>query len=95
MNYETIVFSTFFLFFEETTYCCRSRRLSVRLSSVEILSFRSILISNRPINLKISLNVRWGVVHVRKARFSKIRIASFQIYATYDNLQINLCALFE
>ena len=57
-------------FFEKTTYCCRARRLSVcpsvRLSSVEIISFRGNSLSNRPINLKIGLNVREGVVHVRK-----------------------------
>ena len=45
---------------------CPSVRLSVRLSSVEIISFRGNLLSNRPINLKIGLNVREGVVHVRK-----------------------------
>ena len=39
---------------------------SVRLSSVEIISFRGNSLSNRPINLKIGLNVREGVVHVRK-----------------------------
>ena len=49
-------------------------RLSVRPSvcpsvrpSVEIISFRGISISNRPIDLKMSMNVRKGVVHVRKA----------------------------
>ena len=49
---------------------CPSVRLSVcpsvRLSSVEIISFRGNSLSNRPINLKIGLNVREGVVHVRK-----------------------------
>ena len=39
---------------------------SVRLSSVEIISFRGNSLSNRPINLKIGLNLREGVVHVRK-----------------------------
>ena len=43
-----------------------SVRPSVRLSSVEIISFRGNSLSNRPINLKIGLNVREGVVHVRK-----------------------------
>ena len=72
------IFSIFFLFFEKTTYCCRARRLSVRSSvrlsvclsvrpSVEIISFRGNSLSNRPIQLKIGLNVRGGVVHVRKA----------------------------
>ena len=41
-----------------------SVRLSVCLSSVKIISFRSISISNRPIDLNIGLNVRKGVVHV-------------------------------
>ena len=73
-----IHFLVVFSFFEKTTYCCRARRLSVRpsvcpsvrlsvrLSSVEIISFRGNSLSNRPINLKIGLNVREGVVHVRK-----------------------------
>ena len=63
-------FLVVFSFFEKTTYCCRARRLSVRpsvrLSSVEIISFRGNSLSNGPINLKIGLNVREGVVHVRK-----------------------------
>ena len=40
---------------------------SVRLSSVKIISFRGNSLSNRPIDLKIGLNVREGVVHVPKA----------------------------
>ena len=63
-------FLVVFSFFEKTTYCCRARRLSVRLSvrpSVEIISFRGNSLPNRPIELKIGLNVREGVVHVRKA----------------------------
>ena len=58
-----------FSFFEKTTYCCRARRLSVRPSvcpSVEIISFRGNSLSNRPIELKIGLNVREEVVHARK-----------------------------
>ena len=35
--------------------------------SVEIIYFCGISISNRPIDLKMSLNVRKGEVHVRKA----------------------------
>ena len=35
-----------------TTYCCRARRPSVRLSSVEIISFRCNSLSNRQIDLK-------------------------------------------
>ena len=68
------VVSNSFYFFEKTPYCCRARRLSVRPSvrravrpSVEIISFCGISISNRPIDLKMSMNVRKGVVHVRKA----------------------------
>ena len=70
----------FFLFFEKLPIVlvrdvCRSVRPSdhlsvsptVRLSSVEIIYFRGISISNRPIDLKIDLNVREGTVHVRKA----------------------------
>ena len=75
-------FLVVFSFFEKTTYCCRARRLSVRPSvrlsvrlsvrpsvrpSVEIISFRGNSLSIRPIYLKIGLNVREGVVHVRKA----------------------------
>ena len=45
---------------------CPSCRPSVR-PSVEIISFRGNSLSNRPIELKIGLNVRDGVVHVRKA----------------------------
>ena len=86
----TLFFSSFF--FEKTTYCCRTRRLSVcpsvrlsvcpsvrlsvRLSSVEIISFHGISISNRPIDLKIGLDVCKGVVHVLKAWFFEILIAS-------------------
>ena len=35
--------------------------------SVEIFSFRGNSLSSKPIDLKIGLNVREGVVHVRKA----------------------------
>ena len=52
--------SCFSFFSKKTTYCCRARRLSVRDPSVEIISFRDISISNRPINLKMSMNVRKG-----------------------------------
>ena len=70
-----IHFLVVFSFFEKTTYCCRTRRLSVR-PSVEIISFRGNSLPNRPIELKIGLNVREGVVHVRKAWFFEILIAS-------------------
>ena len=35
--------------------------------SVEIISFRGNSLPNKPIELKIGMNVREGVVHVRKA----------------------------
>ena len=54
---------------------CPSVRLSVR-PSVEIISFRGNSLPNWPIKLKIGLNVREGVVHVRKAWFFEILIAS-------------------
>ena len=41
----TYIFSIFSSFFEKKTYCCRTRCLSVRPSSVEILSFCSISLS--------------------------------------------------
>ena len=80
-------FLVVFSFFEKTTYCCCTRRLSVRLSvrpsvrlsvrpSVETISFRGNSLPNWPIKLKIGLNVREGVVHVRKAWFFEILIAS-------------------
>ena len=76
---SAIWFLVVFSFFEKTTYCCCTRRLSVRLSvrpSVEIISFRGNSLPNWPIKLKIGLNVREGVVHVRKAWFFEILIAS-------------------
>ena len=47
--------------------------------SVSIISFRGTSLSNRPIDLKIGLNVRKGVVHVRKAWFFEIplQVANF------------------
>ena len=59
---------------------CPSVRPSVRLSSVEIISFRGISISDRPIDLKIGLDVCKGVVHVRKAWFFEILIASCKLH---------------
>ena len=44
--------------------------------SVEIIFFRGNSLSNGSIELKIGLNVREGVVHVRKASFFEILIAS-------------------
>ena len=83
-----IIFSSFFFFSKKLPIVvvrdvcpsvCPSVRLSVRLSvrpSVEIISFRGNSLSNRPIELKIGLNVREGVVHVRKAWFFEMLIAS-------------------
>ena len=52
-----------FSFFEKTTYCYCARRLSVRGN---IFCFCGNSLSSKPIHLKIGLNVREGVVHVRK-----------------------------
>ena len=80
VNYsnQNMVFSSFFFFRKNYLLlsCATSVRPSVRLSvrpsvrlsvcpSVEIISFRGNSLSNRPIELKIGLNVREGVVHVR------------------------------
>ena len=54
-----------------------SVRLSVRLSSVEIISFRDNLITNMSIDLKIGLNGRYGIVDVRKAWFFKFLITPY------------------
>ena len=54
-------FLVVFSFFEKNYLLlsfATSVRLSVRLSSVEIISFRGSSLSNRPIDLKIGLNVR-------------------------------------
>ena len=57
---HVVVFSIFF--FEKTTHClCPSVRPSVSMS------FCGNLISNRPIEHKIGLNVGYGVVHVENA----------------------------
>ena len=63
----SILVVVFSFFQKKTTYCCRMRILSVRLSSVEIISFLGISMSNSPIYLKIALNVSEGAVDVRKA----------------------------
>ena len=61
-------FSSFFFFRKNYLLlsCATSVRPSVR-PSVEIISFRGISISKGPIDLKMSMNVRKGVVHVRMA----------------------------
>ena len=66
-------FLVFFSFFEKNYLllsCATSVRLScrpsVRLLSVEIFLFCGNSLSSKPIHLKIGLNVREGVVHVRK-----------------------------
>ena len=68
LKYLFLVVSSFS---EKATYCCRARRLSVCLSVclsyVEIISFSGSSLSNRPIDLKIGLNVCEVVVHVQKA----------------------------
>ena len=53
-----------------------SVRLSVRPSSVEISLERGCTITNRPIDLKFSLSIGGGVMHVWKKFGSEIRIAS-------------------
>ena len=84
----TSIFSSFFFFRKNylllscATSVRPSVRPSVRLSvrpSVEIISFRGNSLPNRPIELKIGLNVREGVVHVRKAWFFEILIASCKL----------------
>ena len=66
------MYLVFFSFFQKkipivvVRDACPSVRRAVH-QSVEIISFRGISISNRPIDLKMSMNVRRGVVHVRKA----------------------------
>ena len=84
------IFSIFFFF--RKNYLLLSCATSVRPSvcpSVEIISFRGNSLSNRPIELKIGLNVREGVVHVRKAWFFEIRIASCKIFAIYVAIHAN------
>ena len=83
--YTWFRFLVFFFFFFNYLLlsCATSVRPSVRLSSVEIIFFCGNLLSNRPIDLKICLNVREGVVYVRKAWFFKIRIASGKFFAIY------------
>ena len=107
-NYIYLVFSSFFFFQKNYLLLlyatsvrlsvrpsvCPSVCPSVRLSSVEIISFHGISISNRPIDLKIGLDVRKGVVHVRKALVFRNSNCKLQIYATCNFLQINLCARF-
>ena len=53
---------SFLVFFFRKNYLLLSYATSVRLSSVEINSFRGILISDRPIGLKVGLNVREEIV---------------------------------
>ena len=80
--FNCISFLVVFFFFRKN-YLLLSCATSVR-PSVEIISFRGNSLPNRPIELQIGLNVREGVVHVRKAWFFKILIASANLY----NLQI-------
>ena len=69
-NAYQCVFLVVFTFFEKNYLLlsyATSDRLSVRLSTEEINSFRGNLISNMPIDLKFGQIVGYGVVHVRKA----------------------------
>ena len=93
---KKIIFSIFFIFSKKTTYCCRARRLPVRPSVVcgNIFFFCGNSLPSKPIDLKIGLNVREGVVHVRKARFFEILIASGKFMQFPSFCKINLCAQF-
>ena len=80
-------------FFEKNTYCCRTRRLPVCLSVCPSVVCRNIfchgnLISNRPINPKIGLNVGYEVLHVLsyvcKGVIFRNSNCKLQIYATCD-----------
>ena len=67
-NMSVFIFSSFSFF--EKIYLLLSCTTSVRPSvrpSVEIIYFRGNSLSNWPIELKIGLTVREGVVHVQKA----------------------------
>ena len=75
-NIISHIFSSFFLFWKKLPIVvvhdvCPSVR-----PSVQIISFRGNLISHRPIDFKIGLNVRSEVVHVRKTWLFEILIAS-------------------
>ena len=90
----TSIFSSFFFF--RKNYLLLSCATSVRPSvcpsvrpSVEIISFRGNSFYNSPIDLKIGLNVREGVMHVRKAWFFEIRIASCKFFAIYVAIHAN------
>ena len=76
-NYHLIIFQYFF-FLRKKLSIVDKRDVCpyVRLSSVETISFRGNLISNRPIVLKFDLNVIYGVVHVWNVWFFEILIAS-------------------
>ena len=77
---ECLIFSIFFFF-------RKNYLLLSCATSVEIISFRGNSLSNRPIDLKIGLNVREGVVHVQKAWFFEIRIASCKFFAIHANCE--------
>ena len=65
---SSTIFLLVFSFFEKTTNSCRVRRLSVRpsvrMSFVEMISFRGKSKSNEPIDLKLGLNVGRKTIHV-------------------------------
>ena len=82
----TVIFSSFFFFRKKLPIVVVR---DVR-PSVEIISFRGNSLSNRPIDLKIGLNVREGVMHVRKAWFFRNSHCKLQIFC---NLCCNSCKL--
>ena len=64
---NSCIFSSFFLFSKKIPIVVVLDVCPSVCPSVEIISFRGNSLPNRPIELKIGLNVREGVVHVRKA----------------------------
>ena len=91
-----ISFLVVFSFFEKTTYCCRvtlggdNTYINFVCPAVEIISFRGISISNKPLDLKMSMNVRKGEVHVRKAWVFRNSHCKLQFFC---NLCCNSCKL--
>ena len=95
---DFMFFSSFFFF--RKNYLLLSWATSVRPSVVPSVRpsvvcgnifFRGNLLSNRPIDLKIGLNVREGVVHVRKAWFL-FYLFDFVLFASCKFMQFaNFC----
>ena len=90
--FHNVPFLVLFSFFEKTTYHL-SYATSVR-PSVEIVSFRGNSLPNKPIELKIGLNVREGGSACPKGLVFRNSNCKLQIYAICNFLQINLCARF-